>query len=44
LFGSIVIKNKVTKSKKIQKKSKPVQTNQFQFGFLGQKPVPTDFA
>jgi hypothetical protein len=38
-FGSVFIKKKVTKLiffKKTKTKPKPVQTNRFQFGFLGQ--------
>jgi hypothetical protein len=47
-FGSIFIKKKVTKPKYFFKKTetepKPVQTNQFWFGFLEQKPVQIGLA
>jgi hypothetical protein len=47
-FGSIFIKKKVTKPKYFFKKTetepKPVQTNQFRFGFLEQKPVQIGLA
>ena len=46
-FGSVFIKKKVTKpilKKKTETEPKPVQTDRFRFGFLGQKPVQTDLA
>jgi hypothetical protein len=41
-FGLVFIKKKVTNP--ILKKSKPVQTDRFRFGFLGQKPAQTGLA
>jgi hypothetical protein len=41
-FGLVFIKKKITKPK--LKKPKPVQTDRFRFGFLGQKPAQTGLA
>jgi hypothetical protein len=47
LFGSVFIK-KITKPnfflKKTETEPNPVQTDQFRFSFLGQKPVQTGLA
>jgi hypothetical protein len=44
LFGSVFIKKIVIKLIFFKKKPKPVQTDWFRFGFLGQKPVQTGSA
>jgi hypothetical protein len=44
LFGLFFIKKKVIKPIFFKKKPKPVQTDRFRFGFLGQKSVQTGLA
>ena len=43
-FDSVFIKKKSNQIKKKLKKSKPVQTDRFRFGFLEEKPVQTGLA
>ena len=40
-FDLVFIKKKITKPNFFIKKPKPVQTDRFRFGFLGQKPIQT---